>query len=270
LPFGVGGAAPNGREPRWSAQSQVLPYLEQAPLYNALNVWGVPWLHDGPYGPMNRTALSTRVNGFLCPSDRDRVDDARVDPLFVTGPTSYRACAGTLPRNLAADLPVPGGTGKNDGTYWYQSAVRPADFRDGASNTASFSERCLGALGVGDALADVYEADAEVDSCAIAGPANSRRFETPYHLSGCRWGDGNALYTRYHHVLPPMAPSCLLGGTEDYDSPMVVTATSRHPGGVNLLLGDASVRFVRKEVAPAVWKALGTVAGGEVVDSSQF
>ncbi len=270
LPFGVGGASPSGRESRWSAQSQILAYLEQSALFNAQNFWGVPWLDDATYGPMNQTALSTRIAVFLCPSDRDRIEDGRVNLLLITAPTSYRACAGTLPRNLSADLGVPGGTAKNDGTYWFQSSVGPADFRDGTTNTASFSERCLGIMGVNDTLANYYLAGSTIDSCASAGPTTTLRFETPYHLSGYRWGDGNVLYTRYHHIFPPMMPSCLLGGTDDFGSPVVVTATSRHPGGVNLLLADASVRFVRKEITTAVWKALGTIAGGEVVDASQF
>jgi hypothetical protein len=270
FPFGVGGAAPAGREARWSAHSQILPYLEQPALYNSVNFAGVPWIHDPVLGPMNRTALMTPVAAFLCPSDRDRIDDPRADPQSVTAPVSYRGCAGTLPRNLSADLPIPGGTAKNDGTYWFQSAVRPAHFRDGMSNTAAFSERCLGVVGLADTLSNYYLVDSSANSCATASPANSLSFEKLYELSGYRWADGNVLYTRYQHVFTPMKPSCLLGGSDDFDGPIVVTATSRHPGGVNLLLGDASVRFVRKEVAPAAWMALATIAGGEVLDQSQF
>ena len=43
-----------------------------------------------------------------------------------------------------------------------------------------------------------------------------------------------------------------------------VTARSYHPGGVNALLGDGSVRFV-KDRDGQTWRALGTVAGGEVI-----
>jgi len=50
----------------------------------------------------------------------------------------------------------------------------------------------------------------------------------------------------------------------------VVTATSRHRGGVNLLLSDGSVRFVSDAVNADVWKALGSIAGGEAINASQF
>jgi len=70
--------------------------------------------------------------------------------------------------------------------------------------------------------------------------------------------------------LPPGYSSCLLGGSQDYDSQAVVTATSRHLGGVNLMTGDGSVRFVKASVSAGVWTALGTVAGGEMVDANAY
>ena len=56
-PFGVGGGGPPGNVVnRWSAQSQLLPYLEQPALFNALNFVGTPWLNYNPvFGPMNQT-----------------------------------------------------------------------------------------------------------------------------------------------------------------------------------------------------------------------
>jgi Protein of unknown function (DUF1559) len=89
-PFGVGGGGPpSSGFNRWSAQSQLLPYLEQAALFNALNFVGTPWLNLNPvFGPMNQTAITTKIAGFLCPADVDRIDD----PLN-TAHNSYRACA---------------------------------------------------------------------------------------------------------------------------------------------------------------------------------
>lgn len=46
---------------------------------------------------------------------------------------------------------------------------------------------------------------------------------------------------------------------------MVYAARSRHTGGVNVVLGDGSVRFVTDSIQPATWQSLSTRAGGEVV-----
>jgi prepilin-type N-terminal cleavage/methylation domain-containing protein/prepilin-type processing-associated H-X9-DG protein len=263
-PFGVGGGGPPGNVVnRWSPHSQLLPYLEQAALFNALDFTGVPWLNDPFWGPMNQTALTTRIGGFLCPSDIDRITDP-----FNTAHNSYRGCAGTLPYNLKDDSPDR--TGRNNGAFWFQSAVTPGAVRDGLSTTAFFSERCLGDSTNPDPLSDHYNTDDSVDACRSAGPQASPRLTDPYEWSGSRWADGNALYTRYHHILTPRLPSCLLGGAQDFDSQTVITATSRHPGGVNLMLGDGSVRFAKDTIDPRVWTTLGTVAGGEAVSADAY
>jgi prepilin-type processing-associated H-X9-DG protein len=44
-----------------------------------------------------------------------------------------------------------------------------------------------------------------------------------------------------------------------------INSRSYHPGGVNALLADGSVRFVKSTIEGMVWRGLGTVAGGEVV-----
>ena len=65
----------------------------------------------------------------------------------------------------------------------------------------------------------------------------------------------------------------------DYETALIVrggptyaalTARSYHPGGVNVLLGDGSVRFVKTTVNGATWRALGTVAGSEVVSAESL
>jgi prepilin-type processing-associated H-X9-DG protein len=44
-----------------------------------------------------------------------------------------------------------------------------------------------------------------------------------------------------------------------------MTSRSYHTGGVNVALADGSVRFVHSSIAGTVWRALGTIAGGEVI-----
>ena len=49
-----------------------------------------------------------------------------------------------------------------------------------------------------------------------------------------------------------------------------ITARSYHPAGVNVLMGDGSVRFVKDSIAGPVWRALGTVNGNEAISADAF
>jgi prepilin-type processing-associated H-X9-DG protein len=234
-----------------------LIWLDLTNVYNSLNFGGVAWMADPVYGPPNQTGLATKIGFFLCPSDSDWSSDP-----YDLGHTNYRGNAGTLPYNLAADS--PDGTGRNDGVFWFQSAVGPAAIQDGTCFTALFSERCLGTSAWPDLKGDYYMNGKAESTCLTVTPGVTARYGVPHERSGQRWGDGGLFYTRYNHVFPPNRPSCLLGGTTDYDSQVIVSATSRHPGGVNLATVDGSVHFSRDQVAPWLWRAQGTIAGSEV------
>ncbi len=49
-----------------------------------------------------------------------------------------------------------------------------------------------------------------------------------------------------------------------------ITARSYHPGGVNALFGDGSVRFFKSSINGNTWRGLGTVAGSEVIGANDF
>jgi prepilin-type N-terminal cleavage/methylation domain-containing protein len=178
-PFGVGGGGPVGTDPgsvsRWSAQSQILAELEQGTVFSALNFALVPWGHEPILSPPNLTALTTRIAGFLCPSDRDGIAEP-----YNLAHNNYRACAGTKPYNV--HFGTPDDRGVNDGVFWYQSSVRPALLLDGSSQTAVFSERCLGDSGKPDALAPTARASAPSPSLDMrrfmSGPGSGGRTGT--------------------------------------------------------------------------------------------
>src|SRR5262245_24535536 len=110
-PFGVGGGGPPGADPgslsRWSAHSRLLPALEQGAAFNALDFALVPWGHEPTLSPPTLTALTTRIAGFLCPSDQDAIAE-----LHNLAHNNYRACAGTRPYNVR--LGSPDNRGVND------------------------------------------------------------------------------------------------------------------------------------------------------------
>ena len=52
--------------------------------------------------------------------------------------------------------------------------------------------------------------------------------------------------------------------------PTFNAARSRHPGGVNILFGDGSVKFIKDTVNLQTWRALGSSRGGEIVSADSY
>jgi hypothetical protein len=132
-----------------------------------------------------------------------------------------------------------------------------------------FSERCKGTWSdtTYDHLADLYDLrgnwteETFRQECRSLTPETAQAFRQEID-SGQNWLEGNMNWTRYNHLLPPNRLSCKNGITWDG---VAMSASSRHPGGVNLLLGDGVVRFVSDQVDEQVWRDLGTVRGGETI-----
>jgi prepilin-type N-terminal cleavage/methylation domain-containing protein/prepilin-type processing-associated H-X9-DG protein len=241
---------------RWSALAQLTPYLEQTNVYNALDL-SYPLYGGGavqpqaiPF-PVNRPAVAAVVKSFLCPSDQFRV------VIDGQGPCNYVASSGGNPDGNAltgnglfvgVDLDVT----KNAG-------VTVTGVTDGLSNTAAFSETTLGAGGTPPATAtDVTRYYKDVNALTQANCDSSTVFVTD---RGALWADGAYNCTLFNTVRPPNSPrmDCV-----QHSNPAWKAARSRHTGGVNVLLGDGSVRFVRDAVDPLTWQAAGTRNGGEV------
>jgi prepilin-type N-terminal cleavage/methylation domain-containing protein/prepilin-type processing-associated H-X9-DG protein len=240
-----------------SALSQVLPYLEQTGIYNSINC-------DFSYqDPTNGTAMMTVINGFICPSDLP-------DPIpSLGGQTNYMANMGSgIVWQWAvggnAGLPMP------NGVFYGDSATTFAAITDGLSNTTFFSERVLadGNNAVVSPIADVFFSPAAPttpdQAMQLCQAVNINDLNNQFPLfMGAPWLCGQHIFT---HVMPPDSRSC--GFFVALRA--VMPPSSRHPGGVNVLFGDGSVKFVKDSVNLAAWRSLGTRSGGEVVSSDSF
>ena len=240
----------------------LLPFLEQDALYSKFD-WtdsGFGVLSDPPYSKKNASLMMVRLPIFLCPSDPS--------PILRN---SYRICSGTSP-------------GEHETTYAPQDNQALAGFRwmtghrdprivDGRSNTASFSERIAGD---GDAGSYTPWADIRtVTRTSRSGLATPNDVEdaclwpsvaSPDHLSfaGSTWLLSGYTQTWYNHIFTPNSriSDCIDGGPESNGA---YSARAYHNGSVNLLVADGSVRPVASCISTRVWRALGTVAGGEIV-----
>ena len=293
LPFGKGlnyvGSVPSAAAyARWSVHSQLLQYLEQGNVYNAIN-FSLPPETPGMAGDVafmppyqnpnreNRTACLSQIATFLCPSD----GNATLLALWPGG-NSYLGNLQSWACDLGDGFPsTVAPSEQNLGVFYYQSALSLASITDGLSNTAFFSEKIRGtdvndndarsdSLVMSGAIAPTPNGmDATLTACQALSPKTTTRLT---RRQGMSWVMGEMCCTAYNHVAPPNGQTCAgLGFPGNMaNMPMQVPPSSRHPGGVNLMLGDGSVRFVKSSIAMSTWRGLGTRSGGEVLSADSY
>jgi prepilin-type N-terminal cleavage/methylation domain-containing protein/prepilin-type processing-associated H-X9-DG protein len=94
--------------------------------------------------------------------------------------------------------------------------------------------------------------------------------------NGVRWGWGAMGISLFNTVVTPKSKqqpwnTCryTCGGCGPDDSTFS-NAQSNHPGGVNVMFADGSVRFVKDSISPQTWMALGTKSNGEVISADSY
>ena len=157
--------------------------------------------------------------------------------------------------------------GAGDGLFT-QTPVRHGEITDGLSNTVAFSESTLGngqaptSAATADPRFAVFEVpggnDPTTTDCdaAAAGTWNARR--------GGKWLDGHYGNTLYNHYYTPNPAGKWDCGNASHNKGLSA-ARSYHSGGVNVVLGDGSVRFVSNSVTIGAWRALSTRSAGDIV-----
>ena len=256
----------------WSVLAQLNPYLEQTNIYNAMDLTQPIYAGSPAMVTMaNQFAVVQKIPIFLCPSDKGEPVSTAYGVTNM-GPTNYVACHGSGLSGGGYGSPV-----NADGTFPVQRGVRITDITDGTSNTAAMSESILGE-GAEATTAQPGDERTAYKYTGFSGtlPSDTNCAGTPtnwngYNLRGFMWASGEARCVSYNHYYPPNSKNfdCIANDPTaanfTYTAVGYRAARSRHTGGVNLLLGDGSVRFARDTVDPTLWRALGTRIGGEVI-----
>lgn len=261
----------------------ILPYIEQGGLYNAINQ------NLTILGAENQTVHTVSVAAFACPSDPASGTPRNLPAGSLTqygdpDPpggfhrmvfTSYAGCTGSF-EVLALPLPgngckiSPSAASQNNGCFNDLSPVSYAAISDGTSQTILVAERSTTVLGALDTF--------QPDTSAKSG----------WYITG-NWGD--TLITTFY---PPNAHKSVSAASPGV---WANAATSQHSGGVNVLMGDSSARFIKETVQswavdPAsgipwgaskasggwwvnvptagVWQSLSTRNGGEAIDANAY
>jgi prepilin-type N-terminal cleavage/methylation domain-containing protein/prepilin-type processing-associated H-X9-DG protein len=269
----------------WGTYSQLLPYLDGVSISNAFN-FNMPPDTDAS-SIVNSTGFQAFLTVLLCPSDS-------APTLITVGGTQFASHNYNL--NVGSAYPVLQSptaplTGTPNGPFYENSKVGPADFTDGMSNTAAVSDTIrstasstyandpLGVFlitGNNSTTGPPLSSDADYTSLCLTLPSSTTQFQA---TRGVRWHYGAPGHSLYNHLRVPnnKQPDCRGGLPHSNRSDPLwswlslnVAARSKHAGGVNTLLCDGHVQFVKDAVNVLVWQALGSRNGGEVISADSF
>jgi prepilin-type N-terminal cleavage/methylation domain-containing protein len=296
---------------RLSYLCDLLPYIEQTAVYDLVKqnantgldsgtTFVTPWSGTYKYTPEGASTVvtvpspwSAKISTFLCPSESNKnsVNDEEM------GVVSYRCNRG--------DLWMDWNYNESRGPFGHGLYTRNnfAAITDGTSNTVFISEAAVGprslkttrVLGGIAFTSDSSASSAKPKTCADKRGSGGNLIDavttTGTGTSGRRWGDAYTSYTQFFTILPPNSPHCVQGATSQTENWNLVSASSFHSGGVNVGLGDGSIRFISETIqtenldkhgkeintgianpqnytGPAfygIWASLGTINGGESV-----
>jgi len=253
---------PGGLFNGWSVHAQILPYLEQANLYQSIDF-------NLPYSAQSSIS-SVRVRTYICPAEIRSAPKFNTQGDVVHVPPNYAANQG--PWFVFNPVTREG----SRGAFRHSQPLRPAEFVDGLSQTLGFAE-CKARTSyfrnstTNDPSQPVPASIA--DLCALGG-------DVKQDGAHGEWVDGKVHETGFTSTFAPNAKvQCAATGSVDVDwvsqaegrsatAPTfaAVTARSYHPPGVLSLMMDGSVHLASNSIERGVWQALSTRDGGETTN----
>ena len=247
----------------------MLPLFEQGTLANAYNF---DLGSEGPTTPLplgyfaNSTIAKTKLSVFQCPSDRQ--NEFQVNPGYAGGALSgfnftkgnYGVSWGNT--NWAQGFRTGLSGQYLQSAFGHDGRIGISRILDGTSNTVIISEVMQGAL---------LDIRGVMWSSIPGGGSFMTRF-TPNgvtdYLNIKSGGDFlNNAPGLFCFPEPVLGLPCFPGAG---DNDAFAGARSRHPGGVNCAMGDGSVRFVKSTINGVTWRAVNTIAAGEVISADSL
>jgi prepilin-type N-terminal cleavage/methylation domain-containing protein len=274
----------DGIEGGHNAYGQLLPYLGQTPVYNAIN-FSMPFhgsscsgfgLLVPNSGIVNSTPRLARIETFLCPSDPYMPTTRHLGRPYPG--TNYRLNTGygtrdryETPRNVPTINSLnPGRTcpfaEDPGGLFYVWSSVRFETVLDGLSQTAAVSEDIKG-----DSVEDGRGSDwIELGVTNLYSEADCINLASSFRANSGRrwWGDDSYLDLFYNHWRTPNdpRPNCV----NSTSNRAIMAPKSFHFGGVNLLMADGAVRFISNSIDRPIWWAMGSRSCQERISNVDF
>ena len=238
----------------------ILPQIEQGNLFESWNM-DITYVNQPTVG--GRPLDQTKLPAFLCPSDQ-----AYGDPNW--GGCNYAVSAGSSPEFWGSSI-------SGNGIFRRFHGAKFGDVIDGLSNTALVAEIFAGDAVTGtQSDADIrrngtspfaswgdrnFPTQVELDTFGQQCAALSSTGEGSLSQNGRDWSAPYISQTVFNTTAPPnwRYPTCAVGGSFGLaaDRNGVGPARSRHSGGVQVCLGDGSVRYVSENINLLTWQRVG-------------
>ena len=247
----------------FSAHTMLLPYLEQAALYNSLN-FQLSFFSDSlnEYVSPNSTSSLNRISQFLCPSDSSS-QGIGLNNYAWNGGFGYVELGGG-PRSVFNGF-------MTDATSDSRYSIGVNDISDGTSQTLAMSEWVIGARGLEEPKAVVLktkpflktsEFEDFVSECAQLNPALA---QVSYWAKQADWISGYYGHTIMNSDLMINKHSCSNGNYA-----CAWTAGSWHSAGANGLFVDGHAAFLSESLTLPIWRSLSTRSGQELMSGDSY
>lgn len=253
----------------YSVHVRLLPFIERAGLYDEIRIASEEFGISGH--TINSVHQRERVGAYVCPSDQ-----AFPDANWPSN-CNYPVSAGSNTVWISS-------LNQQNGVFRRDQETDMGAVLDGTSNTIMLGEQVVGdndgasytpisdvARGIAWSATNsstqqgpITAADLTAYGTACAGVVKTNHTST----AGQSWLRPVNFYTVFNTLASPnwMYPTCMAcSGCSAGDSVGVFPARSRHPGGANHALADASVRFLADTIDTTLYQALGSRNGQEAV-----
>ena len=228
--------------------SMLLPYFEQAALYNQINFSAPAWGQAHVTGNL--------LPALLCPSDSGITKANTRNVVY----TNYAASEGHHWWNDAAQ--------PNRGVFTREYEAKFRDIVDGTSNTVAVAEVTGGSFEGGPGNTN-GNGSPQIGNAAYFRSAFCAATFTDAVTQG---RDARGLFT---HPDGSAIGGWFQGGGPQHYAPIFMNhgginnqwsgSSSMHTGGHQVSMADGSVQFISENMDWGVWRALGSVNGGETV-----
>jgi len=232
------------------------PFMEQTALYDGIDLVTYNNWHTMP------SHIIGHVNPMLlCPSDDgpEMLPKGTLPLSTSVNDIAKSNYLGVFHGHLWRDLSRPGDKSLK-ATFGINYGARIAHITDGTSKTMVMAEYVRG---TDTDLRGSYHSEA-ASGCCLFTELTPNSSAPDVLLANKEWCDEGLGHNRPDLNLP-----CRQGGIDFVLAKQFGsnTATSRsyHPGGVHILMADDGVRFLNETIDLITWRALGTIAGAEVV-----